>query len=271
MIAAVMCFAVVNTIAKWCGEIPPHELMFFRSAVSIVYCVWYLKRNNIPLLGNNRFWLLTRSVVGLCALFLFFLTIRNMPLASASTIQYLSPVFTILAATRMNGQKVKSIQFIWFAVAFVGILLMKGFDTRIKTEWLLVGIASAICTGVAYNAIIKSKNTDHPMVIIMYVPLVGLPATGIWCLFDWVPPTPLQWVLLLIMGAFGQIAQYLTTLALHSGAASKIAPWNYTGAIFALLIGWAIFHESPEPLALVGIVIVCVALILNSRVSAYKN
>jgi drug/metabolite transporter (DMT)-like permease len=116
----------------------------------------------------------------------------NMPLASASTIQYLSPVFTVMIATQLNNQKVKRIQWLFFLIGLVGAVLIKGFDPRVKVEWLLVGITSALFAGLAYNSIIKSKGTDHPMTIVMYNPLVAIPIVSIWCYFDWVTPVGIE-------------------------------------------------------------------------------
>jgi drug/metabolite transporter (DMT)-like permease len=266
MVSSVFCFAVVNAIAKYLAHFPVHELIFFRSIVAFVFCVLYLRHYKIPLWGNNRFWLVARGLIGLVALYLFFQTIRHMPLASASTIQYLSPVFTVLVATQLNGQGVKKIQWLYFAIAFAGTALIKGYDGRVSTEWLLVGVSSALLAGFAYNAIIKSRGTDHPMVIVMYVPLVALPFTGLLCLFDWVWPQGWEWFLLFLMGIFTQAAQYMTTLALHSDVASKIAPWNYFGALFALIFGYVLFDEMLTWLSFVGMLLVVIGVVLNSRV-----
>lgn len=266
MVFSVFCFAVVNAIAKAHHHIPVHEIILFRSIVSLVFCAGYVKYHKIPFWGNNRFWLFMRGFMGLIALTLFFMTVMNMPLASASTIQYLSPVFTVMIATQLNNQKVKHIQWLFFLIALVGAVLIKGFDPRVKVEWLLVGITSALFAGLAYNSIIKSKGTDHPMTIVMYNPLVAIPIVGIWCYFDWVTPVGIEWLYFLIMGIFAQAAQYSMTMALHSNVASKIAPWNYFGAIFALLFGSMFFEEDIVWLSVLGMLLVVVGVVLNSRV-----
>ncbi len=129
----------------------------------------------------------------------------------------------------------------------------------------MVGIASAFFAGLAYNAIIKSKGTDHPMVIVFYVPLVAFPATGIACLYEWVWPSGIEWLLLLAMAICAQAGQYFTTLALHSDKASRIAPLNYLGAVFAITFGYFIFGESVNVMARAGMLLVVVGVILNSR------
>jgi drug/metabolite transporter (DMT)-like permease len=207
-----------------------------------------------------------RGLMGLIALLLFFSTVMNMPLASASTIQYLSPVFTVLIATQLNDQKVRPVQWVFFLIAFIGAAMIKGFDTRVSIEWLLIGITSAFFAGLAYNSIIKSKGTDHAMTIVLYNPMVAIPITGIWCFYDYVPLHGLEWLWMLVMGIFALAAQYFMTLALHSDVASKITPWNYFGAIFALIIGFFFFDEEIAWLSVMGMLLVVTGVILNARV-----
>lgn len=266
MLGSVFCFALVNTIAKLHAHIPVHELVLSRAIISFIIASYYIKKKGIPYWGNNKFWLIMRGLMGVIALLLFFSTIMNMPLASASTIQYLSPVFTVLLATQLNNQKVKPIQWIYFIISLIGTAMIKGFDTRVSLYWLGVGILSAVFTGLAYNSIIKSKGTDDPMTIVLYNPIVAIPITGIMCLFDFVMPVGIEWLWLIALGILGHIAQYLMTLALHTDVASKVTPWNYFGAVFALLLGYFIFDEEVVWLSMVGMLFVVTGVILNARV-----
>jgi drug/metabolite transporter (DMT)-like permease len=80
-----------------------------------------------------------------------------------------------------------------------------------------------------------------------------------------VQPQGFDWILLLVMGIFTQSAQYFMTLALHTERAGLVAPWNYTGAIFAVAFGWIFFGESISSLTLGGIVLIGLAVFLNAQ------
>ncbi len=270
MVVSVFFFAVVNTCAKLLPAIPVHELVFFRSLVSFTFSFLFLKSRGIPIFGNNKKWLLIRGATGLIALTLFFATIKNMPLAAASTIQYLSPVFTVFFAIWLNDQKVRPVQWLFFALAIAGILMIKGFDTRISLTWLAVGVASALVAGLAYNAVIRCSETEHPVVVVLYFPLVSLPITGAWCAFDFVMPNGWDWLILLLMGSATQVAQYFATRALSSDAAGKITPWTYFGALFSMGIGYLLFNEPITALAIVGMLVMVTAVILNARLKTKK-
>ncbi|MBL0316726.1 MAG: hypothetical protein IPP69_13565 [Flavobacteriales bacterium] len=149
-------------------------------------------------------------------------------------------------------------------MAFSGVLLIKGFDERVSIGWLSVGVLAAVIAGFAYNSIIKCKKTDHAYTIVIHLTLVSIPVTGVWCFFDFVMPLGWDWLLIVIMG-ISTNRTILLLKALMSGNAADITPWNYTGAIFAVFSGYLFFGESIGLLALVGMAVIAVALILNSK------
>ncbi|MBT3648660.1 MAG: DMT family transporter [Flavobacteriales bacterium] len=262
-----LAYAVVNFCVKYLIDIPTHEIVFFRSVISLTICTIWIRRLGIPFLGHNHKWLLIRGVAGMTALFLFFVTIKEMPLASATTIQYISPIFTVLLATQLHREKVKPIQWALFGVAFLGVLFIKGFDERVSMLYLGIGIISALISGIAYNAIMKCRTTDHPITVVLYFPLIATPVMGIACLTaGWVTPTGIEWFLLLALGIFTQIAQVYMTKALHADHSSRIMPFKYTGVLYALGIGFLFFGELLPWFSLVGIGLVIVGVVANALV-----
>ena len=210
------CFAVVNLIVKYLNQFPAHELIFFRSIISLVICLYGINKLKLSIWGNNRKWLLIRGISGVIALTLFFLTLQKMPLANAVTIQYTSPLFTALLGVFILKERVKWVQWLYYGLALVGIFIIKGFDSRVEWFYLITGIVSSAFAGLAYNAVRKLKDTEHPLQVVIYFPLVSTPIMLIWCLFDWTTPQGIEWLLLLIMGVFTQIAQVYMTRALHN-------------------------------------------------------
>lgn len=264
MLTAVFFFAVMNASAKALPHLPSHELVFLRSIFVFVITLYFILKHKLPLIGNNHKWLFLRGASGLTALMLFFMTLKNMPIASATSLQYLSPIFTVIFAAYMNNQPVRKIQWFYFALAFSGVLLIKGFDERVSVGWLSIGVLAAVIAGFAYNSIIKCKATDHAYTIVIHLTLVSIPVTGIWCFFDFVMPSGVDWLYIVMMGISTQVAQFYSTKALMAGNAADITPWNYTGAIFAVISGYLFFGESIGLLTLIGIGIIAMALILNS-------
>lgn len=266
ILISVAAFAFVNVMVKYLREIPAHQLIFFRSIISLSISLIHLKILGISPLGNNKKWLVIRGMSGITALTLFFYTLKNMPLASAVTIQYLSPVFTVILAIFLNNQKVKPVQWIFLAMAFLGAVLIKGWDERVSLSMLGLGMLSALFAGLAYNAVIRCRKSDHPVVVVMYFPLIATPIMGLWSYLDWVQPQGFEWLLLLAIGSLTQVAQIYMTKALHADHASRITPFKYVGSVFALVLGYTIFDERLEWFSLLGIGLVIIGVVLNTRI-----
>lgn len=264
MLTATAGFAVVNFLVKFLDRIPTEEIVFFRSVITLLFTAAMVRYKRLPFFGNNHFWLLIRGIFGASALVLFFITLRHLPMATATTVQYLSPVFTVIIAIFLVGEKVQSVRWIFFALAFAGVLMMEGFQSSPNWNYLLLGILSAFLSGVAYNAIIKCKDTDHPFTIVMAFPLVATPITGIWSYYGWIQPQGMEWIWLLLIGLFTQLAQVFMTMALHAEKAAVITPFKYLGTVYALLIGFFMFGETFSLLSFVGMLLVIAAVILNA-------
>ena len=263
MLIASLFFAVMNVLIKFVPRIPAVEIVFFRSVVSLVLSVSLLKYKRIRIWGDKKLLLVLRGLFGAIGLITFFFMLQEIPLASAVTVQYLSPIFTSILGIWIVKEKVSPVQWIFFAMAFTGILVIQGFDTRVSLLFTGIGLVSAIFSGLAYNMVRKLGATENPLVIVFYFPVVTLPITGIVCLFIWVTPTLTEIVYLVGIGVITQFAQFYLTKAFQVEELSKIASLKYLGIIYALIFGYFIFDESYSIGAFAGIALVLIAVGLN--------
>ena len=263
MLGSTLAFALMQICVKYLPHIPAHELILFRSIVSIVLSVAMLQKLGIPLLGNNKKVLLMRGIFGTTALLLFFYTLQNIPLASAVTLQYLSPIFTALFAAIFLKEKMQIKHWLYFGISFAGVALIKGFDERISLTFMLIGICSAMFSGMAYTCIRQLKDTEHPVVVVLYFPLVAIPIMSVLSYLNWVTPQGIDWLYLILMGLFTQIAQILMTKGIQTGVANKMISLKYVGTIYALAIGYLLFGESYGIMSLLGIAMVIAGVVLN--------
>ena len=265
ILVSTVCFAVMNTFVKLLSHFPAHELVFFRSLISFILCFIALRKKQLPIFGNNKKWLIIRGLAGVTALSMFFITLQNMPLANAVTIQYMSPVFTSVLGIFILKEKVKNKQWFWFAVALLGVMVIKGVNPNLEWKWLILGIISALFAGLAYTAVRKCKDTDHPLQVVLYFPMIALPITALFCIFhQWTQPIGIEWLYILIIGISTQIAQIFMTKALHAERVSIITPFKYFGAVLAIGVGFFVFDESLSWMNLVGIILIVCGVLFNS-------
>lgn len=286
MILSGLCFVVINFFVKVLGgatkiplfeglqSYPAHELVLARSIVTFFISFIIIKRRKLPLFGVNKKWLLIRGLAGTVALTLFFYTIHFLPLAIATTVQYLAPIFTVIFAIILLKEKVKALQWFFIGLSFIGVSMI-GLDKIMDSSpsadsisflWLGLGILAAVFSGIAYVAIIKLKPTDSPITIVSYFPMISIPFMIIFCFFEFTIPQGIEWLILLIIGIFTQFAQILMTKAFHEGSASIITPFQYLGAIYALLLGYLVFDEKLSLIVNIGIALVVGGVFINALI-----
>lgn len=270
MIISGVFFAVVHAAVKFVSRIPAHEILTIRSLVSLILTWIAIRQTPISPWGKNRPMLLIRGIAGTGTLLLYFYTLQTMPLASAVTIQYLHPILTVVLASFLLQEKATRGQWLCFFASFIGVLLVKGVDTRIAPLDLALGVASACCSAVAYNLIRALRHEDHPLVVVFYLPLVSFVMVAPWTAFHFTMPTPLEWVVLAVIGAFTQIAQYFMTRAYQAESAANISNLNYLGIIYASVLGYAVFQETLEALATIGILTIVGSAVISTQIAKRK-
>lgn len=265
ILVATFFFALMNTGVKFLARIPAHEIVLFRAMVTLIVGYLLLKSRRIDPWGNNKKLLILRGLSGTVALVMYFYTLQSMPLASAVTIQYLSPIFTIVIAWIMLGEKTRPVQWIFFLIAFAGVVLVKGYDPRVTVPEMAIGIIAAVFSATAYNFIRKLKDYDHPLVVVFYFPLVTVPIVGSYTVFHWVTPTGTELLLLVLIGLATTVAQIYLTKAYQADRASNISIFNYLGTVFAILIGLFIFDETIDILGMIGFVLIIFGVVMCGR------
>lgn len=263
MFLSTLAFALANVLVKEVSHIPPLEVVFFRCTVASVFCFAGLYRANADWRGSNRTMLLLRGLFGTTALYFFFITLQNIPLASAMTIQYLSPIFTSVIAIFVLREKVRSRQWLFYAVAFSGVLLIERFDPRISMFYLVLGIVSAFCSGVAYNLVRSLRGKEHPLTVVLHFQFIGVLAGFISLFFEWRMPSGWDWLFLFLIGVFSQLGQIFLTSALQKERVAGVAIVNYTGLVYALVIGTFVFGETQGLESLAGMLLVVCGVVLS--------
>jgi drug/metabolite transporter (DMT)-like permease len=265
MLLASFFFALMALSVKLLDGIPIPEVIFFRAVISALLCYWGIRRAGVAALGNNRLLLLFRGIAGVGALVQGMYLIQEIPLAAATTLTHLSPVFTTLIAIWFVKEKVAPVQLAFFALSFLGVVLIQGFDYRISPWHLAVGISASFCMGLAYNSVRRLGSEEHPLVIMLYFPLVCLPLAALYSLFYWVQPQGWQWLTLLAVGITAQLGQYFMTMSYHVATVSRVAIVAYSEVLFAIVLGLVLFGENFNLLTYAGMALVAVGVVLNVR------
>ena len=215
MFFSTLAFSLANVFVKQVSNVPPMEIVFFRCSLATIFCFAGLYRQNADWKGSNRKLLLFRGLFGTTALYFFFITLHNIPLASAMTIQYLSPIFTSIIAIFLLREAVRPFQWLFYAIAFGGVLLIERFDPRVSLFYLAIGVISAFCSGMAYNLVRDLRGKEHPLTVVLHFQLVGAIVGFFGLFFAWRMPQGWDWLFLFLIAVFSQLGQIFLTNALQ--------------------------------------------------------
>jgi len=273
MLGSAASFACMSALVKAIGaHIPSQEIVLARAAVSLVLSFALLRRAHIPMLGHARGLLLLRGVFGFLGLSCVFAAVTRLPLAEATVLQYMHPTFTALLAWLFLREPAGPAVALASAVSLLGVAIVT------QPAWLVdalsftgadvaavgaldplavgLGLAGAFFSAAAYVTIRRLARTEHPLVIVLYFPLVTLPATLPTVLRDLVWPTPIEWLGLLAVGAAAQAGQVWLTRGLSTLPAARGTALSYVQVVFAALLGVLFFAEPVRASTLLGALLV---------------
>ncbi len=260
MVVAAFFFSVMSLLVKLAGQrLAAQQVVLFRAAVALVLSWGLLRRSGMSPWGTLRGLLLLRGLLGFCALSCFFWALVHLPLAEASVIQYLNPVFTSLLAALLLGERLE-----WRAALSV-LGSLSGLVLVLRPAFLFgggvesldplasgVALAGAVFSAAAYTTVRRIGPAEHPLVIVFWFPLVATPLSLPMVLSVWQWPTPLEWVALLGVGVATQVAQVFMTRGLQKEPAARATAVSYLQVVFAFMWGVLLLGERPDTLTLVG-------------------
>ena len=272
MIISVIAFSLMNAVVKYLGTFHAYQIVFFRSIGTLLFTVPLILKAKIPILGNNKKWLFLRGLFGVTSLTCFFLSLNYLAIGTSVSLRYTSPIFAAIFALIFLKERVKPIQWLLFLIAFVGVLIIKGFGgVDINPVGLLLIMLSALFLGLIFVVIRKIGDSEHPLVIINYFMVMAFVFGGVMSINYWKTPDLKEWLLLLSLGVFGYVGQLYMTKALQSHETNVIAPLKYLEVVFMIIIGAFWFDEVYNLWTLLGIFLIMLGLIYNVYLKRKKG
>lgn len=271
MILSALGFALMSASVKYVSVhgIPLFEIVAARALVSLIISYLDVKRKGISVWGNNKRWLFARGAVGTLALMCVYYAVTALPLAEATILQYVHPVFTALLAVLFLKERVQPATLACIVLCLLGVFTMvyPSFDASGVGElpMLSVGIAllGAFGSSIAYVIVRKLSRTEDSSVIIFYFPLVALPVSAMLIGDDFVVPDVALILVLILVGIFTQIGQFGLTKAMQTQTAGNASAYSYVQIVFSALLGVVLFNEVPSIWTLLGGSLIVIGALTN--------
>lgn len=272
-IMAIFLFTVLGAVIKATSdEVPPGQAIFFRSFFAIpVILLWLTQRRElrVGLVPNALSGHVMRGIIGCTAMGLTFTGLGMLPLPEVTAIGFAAPIFTLVLAAILLGERIKFIRLTAVAVGLVGVIIIlwprlsgtSNLEDTATIGALLILVATLMRSLVQIH-IRQMVQSEHTAAIVFYFSMLAAGLSLLTIPFGWVVPSTQTIALLIMAGFIGGVAQILATSAYRYGTASMLAPYDYTSMIFAIIIGYVWFKELPTAMMLIGSALVIGAGVL---------
>lgn len=209
---------------------------------------------------------LARTICGWGGVSLMFAAAARIPLADATALSFLNPVFAMVLAIPLLGEKVGPVRWVAAAIALTGALILLRPTPESFQMASLFALGAALALGLELIFIKRLTGQESPLQILFINNSLGLVISSLAVLAVWQPPTPGQWMALAGVGVLMATAQTLFIQGMRRADASFVAPFSYSTLVFAGLYDIAVFNNWPDAISLLGAaVIVGGALLLVLR------
>jgi len=277
MVAAMACFICNDTLVKSLGTaLPVAQILVLRSLLVMVVLLAatrpWIAHGDTPavrwsMLGSR--WVVLRALCDAAGTFMYLTALVNLPIANASAIGMSLPLMLVVLAALFLGERVGLVRSLVAGLGFLGVLLV--IQPRIDG---FNAFALLCLTGVVFHAmrdlITRQLPRQIPSVLISLSSALGIALVG--GLFSlqqgWLAPNGGQVAMLVASSLLMAAAYQLIITSLRTGELSVIAPFRYSTLLFALIIGWLLWDDVPNPLAWLGIALITGSGLLMLRLQS---
>tara|TARA_R110002049_G_scaffold23781_6_gene84702 strand:- start:92617 stop:93525 length:909 start_codon:yes stop_codon:yes gene_type:complete len=216
-------------------------------------------------------WHVARTVCGWGGVTCMFAAVAYIPLADATAISFLNPVFGMMLAIPMLGEKVGRIRWSAAALAMLGALILLRPTPASFQPAALLALTAAVVMGLELIFIKRLAGRESPFQILLFNNGLGLIIASIAVLAVWQMPNALQWATLAGIGACMAVAQTCFVNAMARADASFVAPFSYATLIFAALYDMLFYNVLPDGVTWIGAgIIIAGAALLALREARLK-
>lgn len=261
MMGSMAAFTINDTMMKtMSGEVPLFQLLFLRGVLTtVLVAVIAARMGALRARPTRRDWGLIgwRAVAETGAAYFFLTALFHMPLANVTAILQTMPLTVTLAAWLFLREPVGWPRLLAIAVGFAGVLLIVrpgAADFNSYSIYALVAVGFATLR----DLVTRRMSAATPSILVTLVTsAVVMAAFGLAGLGgEWVAMSDREIGLtagagLMIIGAY-----LFAIMVMRVGEISVVAPFRYTGLVWALVLGWSVFGDWPDLLTLIGAAII---------------
>ena len=275
MVGSVVCFSIMDICVKWLDYYPVGQVLFLRFFIGFIPIFFIIPKEKLLSFykttrpGLHAF----RAFTGAAAIIALFIGLRELPLADVVSLTFGGPIFVTVASIFFLSEKVGIKRWSAVFLGFIGMLLIVQpafIDLNFYYITPIVFCIFFACVAISVRSL--SKTEPNYRIAFYFTFLCSV--LGIVTIFkgDWVLPTKIDFLIFIIMGLCGSIANLLLTQSYRLAEASLVTPIKYLSLVFAIVFGFLIWSEIPKLLTLFGaLLVITSSLIIFMRENKLKK
>jgi drug/metabolite transporter (DMT)-like permease len=268
MICATAFIAATTLIAKALGTetlgppLHPLQISFGRFLFAWLVFASALAVLRPPLSRPDVKTHVARTACGWGGVTLMFAAAAAIPLADATAISFLNPVFGMLLAIPLLGEKVGKWRWLAAGIALIGAVMLIRPGTEAMQPGAFLALGAALALGLELIFIKRLSGRERPMQILIVNNSIGLIIASAAVVWVWQTPTAAQWLALGGIGVIMACAQVFFINAMARADASFITPFSYLTLVFAALYDALVFDVVPDGISMLGTVVILAGAVL---------
>jgi drug/metabolite transporter (DMT)-like permease len=265
-LGAFFMFTIMNAFAKLLSE--NHsviEIAFYRNLIAslpFLVLVFAFGRRQILVINSKPTLVGLRAVLGTATLATTFTAYSLMPMADTTALLFTASLFVPVLSVVFLKERVGIYRWSAVVIGFLGVLIMLRPSGDVYTLGFAVALTAAFMQATLQIVLRYLGRFESPETISFYFFIVGTFVTGLILPFVAVAPTLDELPLLFGVGLSGAAAQWLLSTAFGNAPAAIVTVFNYSGIVWATLLGWMIWQDWPLPQVFAGAAIVIASNLL---------
>lgn len=274
MLLGILMFSLNDVMGKWLvATYTVGQVLLLRSAAALLVIAPFVVKQGIgrTLRPERPGLQALRVALGSCEVALFYWAVSYLPLADTMTLWLAAPVWAVVLAALLLGERVDAGRWLAVAAGFVGVVIALNPSGQSLSMPALIALVGSF--SFAAMMITGRQLRGTPDVTLVAWQTLGALLMGVVLLpFGWVTPSLADTALLGLLGIVAMIAHLCVTRSLKLAEASVVVPYQYTLIIWALVFGWLVFGDWPTPAMLLGAALIIAAglalLVLERRANS---
>lgn len=255
MLLSLFMLTCSDAATKWLGAgYPAGQIICFRAVFSLIPIgiMISLHGGMASLRIVDRRGQIWRAFYFALGTSLIAISMIVLPIADAAAILYAGPLIITALAVPMLKEQVGWRRWTAIAVGFGGIIIMLR-PTPGAIQWLgLLPLAAAFCSSMRDIYARKLNATDTANSMMFWSAIATVLVAGISLLFAWTTPTLIDWLLMAVAGLFIGIGHYCMIEAYRYSEAAVVAPFKYSGILWAVIFGYFVWGDIPDAFIITG-------------------